>query len=251
MKNCYIKSFVLSLLSVLALAACGGGGGGGGGSTTNTTTTTTTTTTDPNAFSLSALKSLDSNTLLFALTGKDSNDVNYTATLKITNLPTVAIDGLAPVATPIRAESSLTNTETGDVATSVGTSYYAPGYKLVITTIGDDTITATCTPDSYNAPPDSVVVGNQGDNYATLTCKNVDDVTPDSKIVITWRVEDGPTPGTDAKFIVTETSYTGEDLNLDTIEEASYIINKAGTIKGIEVKVTSAGVIRDLAGDAL
>lgn len=234
-----MKSFLFSLLSVLALSACGGGGGGGTPAALDNNPPA-----DPNAFSLTPIKTLGPNTLTFSLTGSDTNSVNYTATLKITNTPNLIIRDKSGTqinnVTSVKAESALTNTGTGNKVTTVGTSYYAPGYILVITTLGENPVTATCTPDSYNAPPNSAVVGDHGDNFATLSCPS------NTKIVITWRLDAGATAD-EAKFVVTETSYVNDIV--DSTEEDGYIIDHAGNIKGIEVVVTKDGVIRTLAGD--
>ena len=66
MKTRYLKSFVLSLLSALALVACGGGGGGGSPAPANNNPPA-----DPDAFSLSALQSIAPGTLEFSMTGDD------------------------------------------------------------------------------------------------------------------------------------------------------------------------------------
>ena len=238
MKIRYMKSFVLSLLSALALAACGGGGGGGSPAPASNNPPA-----NPDAFSLSALQSLAPDTLEFSMTGDDDEGIEYTASLNITN-HSGDLRVLGKDVTRIQSEFSLTNT-TADpdvTSTSTGSSYYASGYELVATTLNT---TVTCLPSGYQTPPTSALIGDNG-SLVTLTCQDKDGVPTGTTIAITWRLEAGAND--EAKFVVTETSYV--DSKPNSTEIARYIINKAGAINAIEIDVTnSAGIARRLSGN--
>lgn len=223
MKKRYPELFVL-LLSLLVLTACGSGDGG-------TPAKNNQAPADPDAFSLVSLKSLaQSHTLSFpSLTGSDSNGVPYNASLTIQTLAPVVIKDVAPTAIPIEHKVTLTNENTNGVTKSHGISFYRPGYVLIVTVEYDQNGNPilTCTPTSYTAPPDSVIIGNSG-NFANLTCSD------GSNKVVTWVVEAGSTDD-DAKIVIIKSTSNGGILL--TTEENSYIIDKAGNIKGIEVSI--------------
>lgn len=237
MKKLFLNSLVLLFISIMT--ACGGSGGGAPQNPPP----------DPDAFSLSSLKSLSSSqTLSFpSMTGSDTDLNNYSASLSISNGVSVTLlnpaNGSSISATPIESNVSLTNETSMGTTKSRGVSYYAAGYSLVVTVSYDESGTPilTCTPDTFSAPPDFVHVSDAG-SLANLTCND------GSSVVITWIVEAGATSN-EAKFVIVESSSNG-GVPVKT-EEYRYIINKAGYISGIEVSVydESTGVTVNLSGD--
>ena len=232
----YINLPVILTFMALLLTACGGGGGGGGAPAPSTDAPAA-----ADTFSLSnQLTSTEaSESLSFpAMTGYDSNGDEYTASLKITNGTAVAIVGEAPVAVPVVSEAEIVNINTSAKIGTNGTSWYAPGYKLLFTVDDDNFI--RCDPDSYQAPPANPAIGDQGD-LAVLTCGN------GTIAVLTWRLDAGATDD-EAKFVIMETRTIGGEF--ESSEENRYIIDKAGNVKGIEISVKRAsGEELSLSGD--
>lgn len=242
MHSRYLKSFILSLLSVLTLTACGGGGGGSTPAVVNTPPT------DLDAFSLLPAKSLAASTSTFNLSGRDNTGTQYSATLTIINTPNIGnING--KVINRVQSNVTLINT-TADpdvTATTSGSSYYTSDYILSYIVDEDNQITCTPIQGTYMAPPDSAKVNDNG-SLATLTCADKDKVPTNTAIVITWRLDAGATAD-EAKFVVTQASSVSG--NPDSTEVDSYIIDHAGNIKSIEVVVTKGVIIRTLSGPKL
>ena len=241
MRNHYIKSFVLALLSALALSACGGGGGDGDGGSPAAVNTAPA---DPDAYSLIHLKSLSPSTMSFDMTGTDGTN-DYTAHLTIINdSKDYLVNGQK--LTRVISKVTLTNVTTGaDPAFTNGSSYYTSDYTLIFVVDEDKNITCTPKPGTYKAPPDSAKINDFG-TIVSLTCADKGKNPTNKTINIIWRLDVGATAD-EAKFVVTQSSVVNDVA--DSTEVDNYIIDHAGYVSGIEVSVTTAAGVRTLSGN--